>query len=144
MDSKNVLATKGSLGKNVPVGEQVIDNGEKAEILKTFFTSLFIGKSAPWLLRVLLQFGKEMATNRGEQQVRDCSARLIFLKICGGGWNSPEGAGAVTMRLLSVINQNSWQSGKQDCVPPPCICNGWLSQQGFALGCLRGSSTELI
>lgn len=47
MDSKNVLATKGSLGKNVPVGEQVIDNGEKAEILKTFFTSLFIGKSAP-------------------------------------------------------------------------------------------------
>lgn len=38
MDSKNVLATKGSLGKNVSVNESlVIDNGEKTEILKTFF-----------------------------------------------------------------------------------------------------------
>lgn len=84
MDSKNVLATEGSLGKNVSVNETlVIDNGEKTEILKTFFSSLFIGKLAPRLLHVLLQFGKEMATNRGEQQVRDYSERLLFLKSVG-------------------------------------------------------------
>ena len=84
MDSKNVLATKGSLGKNVLVNESLgIDIGEKTEILKTFFSSLFIGKLAPRLLHVLLQFGKEMATNRGEQQIRDYSERLVFLKSVG-------------------------------------------------------------
>lgn len=53
--------------------------GENWNSQDLFSPSLFIGKLTPWLL----QFGKEMATDRGEQQVRDYLESMDFLKSVG-------------------------------------------------------------